>query len=655
MALEIKTPKLIIKKLQLTGYRKTYEVLFKKGINVIYGDTDTGKSSILNLIDYCLGASTVYLYDEIETSGKYCVLEIELLGESFSIKRDIFNSKKEIEVYPCIIDDLENHFPKYYSCNYSNKVAKDGVFSEFLLSSMNIPITKVKQAPSKADSKFITVSFRDISRFLFLNQDMVGNKKILGDNFPYITKLKETFKLMFNVLDVQISELENLISTHTLNRNDLNKKNSQVSIFLRETQIDSLAKLDLKRQDIAEEIKVIEIQLSEIDKELISNSSTSDKLRASIYISEKKIRKLNQSKITRNQEIKQNIALRNEYEKDIDKTLAAIEFFNKSPIIEESKTNCPVCEQEIKVSELRTHFEFTDTKVLKGEINSFRRRKKALQNLIEKLRTEAFDQEKEELGILEELKNFKQTFDIETKNIVSPYINQRDSLVSRKGNLESDRKNIKHFYKIRMQQKSIEGDIKSLEDKIGLLNEDLKKLKESAPSLDSILNQLGDTLKEFLDFIGMKNVFGVSASKKSFLPIIRNRDYEKVTSGGIRTLSSVGYYLSLLEFAISNSVNYPSFLMIDTIAKYIGKTKKEYDKLTNKEEDKDEGMNDSDKYKNIYMYLLKLQKKFNNFQVIVVDNDIPDELRSELKPFIRKYFSTNGDGVKIKKGFIDDI
>src|SRR5690554_4390524 len=128
MALKIKTPKLIISNLILVGNRKNYIVPFNNGLNLIYGDSDTGKSSILNLINYCLGASSVDLYDEIELAGDYCLLEVLLTGEVYTIKRDIFNSKAEIEVYRSSYKEIDNVFPKFYSPNY-NKVSEDGFFS----------------------------------------------------------------------------------------------------------------------------------------------------------------------------------------------------------------------------------------------------------------------------------------------------------------------------------------------------------------------------------------------------------------------------------------------------------------------------------------------------------------------------------------------
>ena len=79
------SPILIINNLTLVGIRKNYSIPFLPGLNIIHGDSDTGKSSILNLIDYCLGASSVDYYDELNSAARYCLLELGLNGKIYTI------------------------------------------------------------------------------------------------------------------------------------------------------------------------------------------------------------------------------------------------------------------------------------------------------------------------------------------------------------------------------------------------------------------------------------------------------------------------------------------------------------------------------------------------------------------------------------------
>ncbi|WP_338840572.1 hypothetical protein [Flavobacterium ginsenosidimutans] len=652
MALRIKTLKLKINFLILVGSSKDYIVPFDTGLNIIYGDSDTGKSSILNLINYCLGASSVDLYDEIELKGKYCLLDVNLNGIRYTIKRNIFAPKDEIEVYHGNYKEIENSFPKYYSPNYS-QTSDDGYFSEFLMEAMNIPLIKIKEAPSKEITKMVNLSFRDIFKYNYLDQDKIGSKKIFGENPIILTKLKEAFKLMYNVLDGQITEMEGRISVLNSDKNILTTKNNSVSSFLKETQVESLAELTIKKETLENDFEAIKDSINEIDKKIINGSEELNELRFVVNELENSIRESIQELGSLDIEIKQNIALRNEYKNDIQKIEATIEAIGKFPKIDDKQLECPLCDTVTNVSKLKDYFNNSDSKSIKGELNTLRRRMRELISLHQTLK-----ENQSQLDIIiknktAELDELKLILDKQSINIIAPYLNHRDALSYRAGTLQSDLKNIQHFYKIRLQQSINDSEIVELGRKIQDLRDTLNILKENAPSINSILAEIGEKVKEIMVFVGVKNATNISISSRNYLPIIRNRDYETITSGGVRTVSSVAYFLSLMIYATENPVNYPSFLMIDTLTKYLGKVKDKDLETTNREEDIKEGMTDFEKYENLYKYVLSLNKFKDSFQLIIVDNDIPETLSEDMQGYIRKHFSTNIPGTEI--GFIDDI
>ncbi|WP_417888122.1 DUF3732 domain-containing protein [Zunongwangia sp.] len=654
MAKRIKSAKLIVNKLLLKGNRKDYLVPFHSGVNIIYGDSDTGKSSILNLINYCLGSKKLDLYSELEFSVQEIYLEVKLRGVVYSIFRNIFDEKEDIMVFQSSISDLNEVFPKYYSPNYSRE-GLDGIFSEFLMEKLNIPITKIKQSPSKEDSKMVNLSFRDIFQFLYLDQDQVGTRKIFGDNFPRLVKLKETFKLMLNILDTRISELQQLISEKSKIRKELNKKNNSITHFLRETQIETLHELNEKRENIQNEIIKLRNLIKEIDIKLISNNDNFKKFRNEISNLEKKIKKRYTSKNKYEFELKNNVQLLAEYTNDLRKISATLQAAEKISSLETKHTECPVCDSSIYLKDLNNKFKDNSKSFIKSELNNLKRRKNELARVNKEIRNNLRKTENEITSGLEELNLLRNDFDKQSKKIVTPFVSQRDLYSTKIGRLESDLKNLQHFYKIRNQQKQIEQEIIELDESIILLDEDLKTLKEDAPSPNLIFNELSSNLSNYLSFVGMKNVRNVNISHKTYLPVLRNKNYEELNSGGVRTLTSVGFFLSLMEYAINNPVNFPSFLMVDTIAKYIGKTKIKNSDETDLEEDQKEGMNDANKYEKIYDYLNKLhQNKSVSFQMIIVDNDIPDKLSEELKPLIVKHFTSDPVSSKSQIGLIDD-
>ena len=77
-----------IKKLQLEGDNvKTASIEFKKGLNVIYGSSNTGKTFIYQCIDFMLGSKTPKAITE---SKNYTLVKLEIesfKGEKFLLER----------------------------------------------------------------------------------------------------------------------------------------------------------------------------------------------------------------------------------------------------------------------------------------------------------------------------------------------------------------------------------------------------------------------------------------------------------------------------------------------------------------------------------------------------------------------------------------
>ncbi|MDU2124022.1 MAG: hypothetical protein E7E64_16055 [Clostridium celatum] len=653
------SPSLIINKLVLVGQRKNYIVPFHKGLNVIYGDSDTGKSSILNLINYCLGGNKVHMYDELEYGGKYCLLEVLLNEKAYTIKRDIFAPTQFIEVYHSDIENMNSVFPYEYGPSYS-KEGPAGYFSDFLLQALEIPLIRVKKAPSKVDSEFVRLSFRDIFKFCYLDQDEVGSKYVLDlQSGSIFVKNKETFKFIHNILDSQITELQNDLSDKERSKRNLQNKYEVITLFLRETQLKPMTMLKDELVEIDSHLDVINAEISELNTKMTSNTVYNNELREQIQKFKNSIINLNNSQKQIELNIEQNIKLKKEYDKDINKLQSAVEVKSKLPANMIKEADCPICHKKMNIRDLKSCLGDNSAEYLKEEINALKRRKQSLANLIDVQVNEiSLIESKKEL-LVEDLNKAEILLDTNTKDFISPFISQRDGLISQKSSLSEQKSKITYFLKLRNQLDLISDDIEDLQKQIEGLKIKINELKTNSPSASEIVSILGDYLKDFLDFVKIKNAINIGISAEKFLPIVRNKNYSELTSGGLRTLTSVGYFISLLINSIEYNTNLPSFLMIDTIGKYLGKTKDKYLSETNKSHDAKEGISDPDKYLNIYKYLIYLctnkekTQEGVNFQIIIVDNEIPLEIEKLVASYTVKRFSTEErKGYDI--GFIDD-
>ncbi|GIO10144.1 hypothetical protein J31TS6_61720 [Brevibacillus reuszeri] len=653
------SPILLINKLVLVGHEKEYCVPFYPGVNIIYGDSDTGKSSILNLIDYLLGSKKVYMYEEIEKNGKYALLEVNLNGSVYTIKRDIFKPDELIEVYSTSIENMSELFPALYGPNYQ-KVGPAGYFSDFLLNALNIPLVKIKQAPSKMDSDLSRLSFRDIFKFNYLDQDDVGNRNILDSgNFSVFTKNKETFKFLHNLLDSQITDLQGQISEKTNEKNKLLESYQVISTFFKDTNIKTLETLSDDLAEYKQEVEHINREIQSINTQMRSDNAYFNDLRNLIIRLESELKLDTEAKSLKLAQLEQHVRLKKDYQQDIDKLESSLAIIKRLPEHKE-EVDCPICSSKIEYTKLALNFEKNNSETVKLEIKSIKNRLKELETLIDTERNNIVSIEAEENHKNENLKKARQMLDIEAKEFVSPFIAQRDELVAEKATVIEKINKVEYLIKLRKQLNEIITKSNHLSEQIRQLTEKLDQLKAGAPSIEGVLSNIGSSLELFLKAIPIRKPYGISISEKNFLPVVRDRNYSELTSGGLRTLVSVGYILSLLQNSLNNSSNFPSIVMIDTIGKYLGKTKSGNDSIEgNTNEEILEGLDDPSKVINLYSFVTNLSEKFLEkdklHQILIIDNDLPVELEVmvHLQKYVVKYFNVQGkNGGSV--GFIDN-
>lgn len=654
-----------VQKLILVGVRKNYTTKFHSGVNIIYGDSDTGKSSILELINYLLGSSSIEVADEIATSVKHAALEIDINGKLKTIVRDIYDNTAYVNVYPCTFDRISEFHPDIYCPNFNSNNAPDGFFSDFLMDSLNYHKVKIKKAPTKASSEMQRLGFRSLFKYCYLNQDDVGSKSFLDlGNWVKATINREVFKYIFNVLDSNITEIQQEIALKTKAIQQTKSKLNTVSDFLRDTNCKSLDDIDFKLEAIEEMSDNLSSELSRLNKEMVASNENYAKLRSifnELSLNEKSIK--NQIQST-GQLIDKYSRLKNDYGNDINKiksTLVAQEVIGEFSIINKLKTPaipCPVCEQDMKPITEDAHYLISPKDMLNQELISLRSRRKDISLLIESCTYKSQTLQRSLIPVQEDIAKIRTMLDTESVEMITPYLTQRDTLVKELASLSKEKEAQQTSLKMRNQQVKIQEFLENQIKLLGDLEEKLASLQARTPSLDLVLNDLGDFLNSYLGYVNISKRTGISISKKTFAPVIRGKDYDSITSGGLRTICSIGYMLSILDYSYTHEMNHPKLLLIDTVGKYLGKTlKPKYQDLTDRIADVSEGVSDPSKYKNIYDQIIRSSEKAKQLgvksQIILVDNDVPDAMVEYYSQYIVAHFSSTGeDGLDY--GLIDD-
>ncbi|MBB5321886.1 AAA family ATPase [Marinobacter oulmenensis] len=649
---------LLLKNLILNGHRKDYWVPFHPGVNIIYGDADTGKSSILRLVYYLLGGKQIKLDKEITSSVKCAVLEISINGNPYCISRDIFNSGRDVDVYSCAYSDISRSFPDKYKSSVSQSDEENKSLSEFLIEALGFPAVMLKQAPSKDSSDVARLSFLDLFKFMYLDQDDVGSTKMLNIGNPVVeVKNREVFKYIFNVLDSGISELEADIANKSKEKTDLSNQYSVISRFLNDTDFKSLDDLDRDLNNVDEARKGLEKLLLDLNSRITSDNQLYDSLSDALNTINLKITENEQAKNEALRNIDRFARLSNDYENDINKIDAGLSAKQVVGAEIEETTSCPVCETVVEISEISKKFDMSSETRLKSEKTSIKRRLKDLKGLIDE-NINSLDAANSTLDELYAERNkARRMIDEELAKSVSPYLAERDAIVEELAQLDERREKLVHFLRVRNKQELVADQASRLEATIIKLKKSLSELKDNAPSLEEVLKDLSTDIDKFIRKVKINNHVGVGIDGKTFLPRVRDTEYRSINSGGLRTVASIGYLATILRQKLRKETNIPGLLMIDTVGKFLGKTPEDSEGSFEGDSSDVEGVADPEKYKNLFDALIDIAEEFDAegklCQIILVDNDIPPSVAYENVGFEVAHYRSNGVN-DLPVGLIDD-
>ncbi|MFK71234.1 hypothetical protein EEN95_18790 [Salmonella enterica] len=426
---------------------------------------------------------------------------------------------------------------------------------------------------------------------------------------------------------------------------------------MQESNVKNINEIDYEINLIDENIDVLNDEINSINIDMKANSKNYQELKSYYEEINLNIKRIDIETKELSSKIENYSRLLNDYDNDIDKISSVLMAQTRIGEINEEHSPCPVCDSIITIEIEKNNFSIVPSTHLEKEISSLQSRKRDIKSLIQ-LSKDEHKAKNAELAELEDvLLKVRSMIDEENANMVTPFLTQRDALLKELNRSEERRKNLVSTLKLRNQLNKIIERIAQYESRLIHLNDTLTELTNEAPDINVIFKEMSDYLQLYLENINIKNRKNISISTRTFLPIFRAHDYSSITSGGLRTILSIGYYLSLMNLSLKMNINYPNFIMIDTVGKYLGKTGSN-ETLQSTDYESDEGLTDPEKYKNIYTEILKLTERAKSknisCQIIIVDNDIPDDIRQREDDFVVEHFSTIGVE-KSKIGLIDDL
>lgn len=606
--------RLFIHTLRLCGKRKNYEINFKGGLNYISGPTSTGKTSILEMINYALGAERHKSYIEIGEACTTVELEIEIAGEKYRIIRTLFEFTLPVKIE--LWDEEEKEY-KFFDSLDIDSPSNENSLSAFLVRKIGLGNVKISNQ---------LLSFRDIFKYSYLKQTDIDTEDLMGEShWIYNNKRKSTFEILFNVYDEMLASLRTSLKEKTQERDAFKIQLEGVSQFIDATDIGNISTYRERRSDIEKNLADLKDKLLLVKMHNSEETDATKELRNKIVRIKNEIRVLTEQKLEQDEYINKLGLLLNQYKVDIDKCnmlLVGVPEINKyeflvcpncmKPIKKHDGIRCCICSSDMSR-------DVSDLIQTKKEIVLLKRRHTELQKHIE------FEREKSN-KLENRIQEKRDILDEDTLELlhlqegyVDPYIEQVEYLNYEIGKcnrqlqeIDSNLHMLEEYERLRKMMKSKEDDLSSIKKNINGL---LKEQNDKAEIIKKLTSVFDDYLKQFhfpkLDYGYIE--------EKTYLPYVRGRKYNDLGSLGGVTLIIIAYYLAIAKTTLDMSRFYHlNLLMIDSPRKNLGAN-------ATQEEFRDEEI-----FNAIIATLIKIGKEHEkDIQLIVVNNGYPDFLPKE--------------------------
>src|SRR4051812_3058757 len=200
-----------LRRLRLHGDDRPYDVDFRgpgdapRPLSVIAGAFSTGKTTVLEFVDYCLGASDHPRHPEIMPKVRAATLEVELSGTPYLIERAV--GEPSTFAYICVgrLDETGPTPPERRPLRPSGH---SDSLSSLLLSHCKLEGVRLRDTLARDDADTDPLSFRDLMWLCFLPNERLDDKNLLFENVPMKhLKLRQVVDVVFDVHDDRSVEL----------------------------------------------------------------------------------------------------------------------------------------------------------------------------------------------------------------------------------------------------------------------------------------------------------------------------------------------------------------------------------------------------------------------------------------------------------------
>jgi hypothetical protein len=520
----------ILKELRLIGQSvENASIVFKKGVNVITGPSNVGKSYIFQCINYMFGASKPPKPIKQARVYEFIYLEIkDSKNAPFTLLTDLKGGN--FKLYNSTIDDIKET-DEFKPLNRKHNPASEKTISAFLLKLNNLSGKKIRTNKS---GKTRQVSYRDLVKFSMVNETRITtedsivvhndrDKTIESSVLKLIATGKDDSSIIAPLSPNQIAnrkgKLEILKKFISDNTNELKAYKTEPSIMLIETN-SIIEKLSEKHSTLQNQFNEIENKRKETLTKLYKKQSRK-RVIDELY--------------------KRSALLKLHYDSDISRLRSTTE--TSILLNEENHSingNCPLCNGEIK--------EECSISDINRIIDSCSKEIQKIESLIQELIESEKVLKEESVSISLEVFNLEKIIEVTTLEL-DKGVGLEMGLIIKQINTQNEKKShlLGALYKFEQLNK-----FKEEEEKL----ENSLPISSSKDSFEHIstasLTPLSKSMKSVLDGYNYPKLTGVSYSEEQNDFVISGED-RNLFGKGYRAIFYSAFILALHELVITKN------------------------------------------------------------------------------------------------------
>jgi hypothetical protein len=579
--------------------------------------------------------------------GTAVLLEIEISSNIFTIQRQLFAPRLKEIIHFCSIDDLQSdHKTKEIS---PFQIPGEESISSFVLSQLNLQNVQLKEAPTKDKSGTDYLSFRDVLWLCYLRRDRVGGYDLLFEKTPMKqNKLVQVVDVIFNLHSEKTVALGKELQFLEKELQEKQREEKTLKMFAESQNILSLSELNKQKEGLLRESDTKKKRLDEIDNIVSGNAQFARENQERVSNLQKQLQSLRGKQRNDEKTLQRVVPLRAQYYEDISK----LEFLNQAkeivnpislvlcPVCFSSLDNaqiektCPLCGRELKDSSTGNQVDVSK------EINTIKRKLGEVEVYITHLQEEIQADIKRDKTLSGQLAEAGAELDKILKDFISPYITEREDIVSIISTNQNEIKHIEGFLKLRRDIQDISEEVIRLQVRQQEIEEILEYERKKIVDRKELIDALSNTFSNQLKTVHFPKLSQAMINEK-LVPYVRGLRYNLLSSEGAINLISICWLTSIYTQSILRSANHPGFLIIDSVQSGIGMGKQ-----VKQEEDAE--FQDEKIVEGLYILLKSISELQDYCQLIVVDNHPPEFMNEDV---IVRY---SRDPNKFPYGFIDD-